>query len=327
MSLPVLSDAMLFAVLVFVAAVLLSLSLTTPTLGSEAKSLKRTRERVRSLMGSMTPEATSLLLKREQQTLSPIALAMQKLPQLDGLATMLRQLGSKTPAFAVVLGCVGLGVASFLLLLFLRAPIIPLLAIPFAVAYLPIFVIKWRRDKRIDKFEEQLPEALAMMARAMRAGLPFAEALRSVAQEMPAPLGSEFSTVFADINYGLGVKDGLLSLLTRMPSLSLQTMVTAVLVQRETGGNLAEILEKIAVVIRSREKLFRKVKSLSAEGRMSGWVLVMIPLILGLTLAVTSPTYMPMLLGDPLGQKLLWTMFGLLGVGVIWIRKIINIQV
>lgn len=327
MDLPNLPDSVLFAILVFIAAVLLALTLTTPTVGSEAMSLKRTRERIKSLMTTLTPEATSLLLKRQQDELSPLAKLMQTFPGIESLSTLLKQLGSKTPAHMVLAGCAALAAATFMLLLLFRAPIIPLLVLPLIVGYLPIFNLNYKRQKRIDLFEEQLPEALSMMARAMRAGLPFADALRATAAEMPEPLGPEFTAVFADITYGLGVKDGLVNLMTRVPSLSLQTMVTAVLVQRETGGNLSEILEKIAEVVRGRHKLYRKVKSLSAEGRMSAWVLVMIPLLLGVLISFSSPTYLPLLLKDPIGQKMLWTMFGLLFVGVLWIRKIINIQV
>lgn len=327
MDLPNIPDSVLFAILVFIAAVLLALTLTTPTLGSEAMSGKRTRERIRSLMGTLTPEAASLLLKREQQELTPLGRVMQTFPGIGELTTILKQLGSKTPPHLVLFGCLVLGGVVFLLLLVLRAPILVALVAPFPIGYMPVFVLRWKRDKRINDFEEQLPEALAMMSRAMRAGLPFADALRSTASEMPAPLGPEFTAVFADITYGLGVKDGLINLMTRVPSLSLQTMVTAVLVQRETGGNLSELLEKLAAVIRSRQKLYRKVKSLSAEGRMSAWVLVMIPLLLGVMISFSSPTYLPLLLKDPTGQKMLWTMFGLMLVGVIWIRKIINIQV
>jgi tight adherence protein B len=327
MDLPNIPDSLLFAILVFIAAVLLALTLTTPTVGSEAMSLKRTRERIKSLMSTLTPEATSLLLKRQQDELSPLAKLMQTFPGIESLSTLLKQLGSKTPAHMVLAGCAALAAVTFVLLLLFRAPIIPVLVLPLMVGYLPIFNLKFKRQKRIDLFEEQLPEALSMMARAMRAGLPFADALRATAAEMPEPLGPEFTAVFADITYGLGVKDGLVNLMTRVPSLSLQTMVTAVLVQRETGGNLSEILEKIAAVVRGRHKLYRKVKSLSAEGRMSAWVLVMIPLLLGVLISFSSPTYLPLLLKDPIGQKMLWTMFGLLLVGVLWIRKIINIQV
>lgn len=327
LELPNIPDSLLFAILVFIAAVLLSLTLTTPTMGSEAMSGKRTRERIKTLLDTLTPEATTLLLKREREEETPLSRMMQGFPGMEELRTILKQLGSKTPPHVVLFGCGVLAAVVFVLLLLFRAPVLAMLTIPLLIGYLPVVALRMKRDKRLDQFEEQLPEALIMMARAMRAGLPFADALRSTASEMPAPLGPEFSAVFADITYGLGVKDGLINLMARVPSLSLQTMVTAVLVQRETGGNLSELLEKLAAVIRGRQKLYRKVKSLSAEGRMSAWVLVMIPLLLGVMISFSSPTYLPLLLKDPIGQNMLWTMLGLLVVGVIWIRKIIHIQV
>lgn len=326
MSLPF-STTGLFIVLIFLAAFLLSLALTTPVFGSDASSLKKTRERIKGLTSKMEPETSSLLLKRDQQNLSALGAWLHELPQIQDLARLLRQLDNRTPAHVFAIGCVVLALVMFLALTIVGAPILAALPLGIGAGFLPVMKLTHARKQRLEKFEGQLPEAMSMMARAMRAGLPFADALKTTGTEMPDPMGAELRSVFSDINYGLGVKDGLLNLLTRVPSVSLQTMVTAVLVQRETGGNLAEILEKIAAVVRGRHKLRRRIKSLSAEGRMSAWVLVMIPLGLAAVISISSPTYLPLLLNDPLGQKLLWGALAGLIIAVYWMRQIINIRV
>jgi tight adherence protein B len=144
---------------------------------------------------------------------------------------------------------------------------------------------------------------------------------------MDQPIAKEFELTFSDLNYGNDVRRALLGLLKRVPSVTVMALVTSVLVQRETGGNLAEILDQIAKVVRGRFKFERKVRTLSAEGRVSAWVLAMVPLGLIVILSIASPNYLPILLTNPVGHKLLVTasILGLLGIA--WIRRIIRIEV
>jgi tight adherence protein B len=144
---------------------------------------------------------------------------------------------------------------------------------------------------------------------------------------MDDPVAAEFELTFGDINYGNDVRKAMLGLLSRVPSVSVMALVTSILVQKETGGNLAEILEKISIVIRGRFRLQRKVQTYSAEGRMSAWVLAMVPLVLFVTLWFTTPEYLPVLLDDPRGQKMIIYGFFSGVVGIFWIRKIIRIEV
>src|SRR5262249_52058696 len=153
------------------------------------------------------------------------------------------------------------------------------------------------------------------------------QALKLVSEDMDDPIGHEFDLVFSEINYGGDVRAALLGLLERVPSVSVMAMVTAVLVQKETGGNLAETFERITAVIRGRFKLARRVKTLSAGGRMSAWILALLPPILFSTVPFTSPDYLPVLVNNPVGKNLIAAAVVLGVIGILWIRKIIRIRV
>jgi tight adherence protein B len=192
---------------------------------------------------------------------------------------------------------------------------------------LPFLKMARDRTARIQKIEEQLPEAVDMMKRALRAGHPFSGAIKLVSEELEAPLGKEFATTFADLNYGNDVRRAMLGLLQRVPSVPVMALVTSVLVQKETGGNLAEILGQIASVVRGRFRLERKIRTLSAEGRLSAWILALVPLVMFVVISIIAPDYLPTLTKDPLGQKLIMV-GGVMGViGLFWIRSIIRIDV
>ncbi|MNV64929.1 Bacterial type II secretion system protein F domain protein [compost metagenome] len=148
-----------------------------------------------------------------------------------------------------------------------------------------------------------------------------------MAEEHKGPVAHEFGLTFSDINYGNDVRRAMLGLLERMPSMTVMMLVTSILIHRETGGNLTEVLERLSQLIRGRFRFQRKVKTLSAEGRMSAWILVAIPFVLAAVILFTTPKYMPLLLNDPVGHKLILWAFGAMLVGIFWIRKIIRIQV
>jgi len=192
---------------------------------------------------------------------------------------------------------------------------------------LPLLKIRRDRTARFEKFEEQLPDCIDIMRRALLAGHPFTTSLKLVAQDVDEPAAREFELTFSDLSYGNDVRRAMLGLLARVPSVTVMALVTSVLVQKETGGNLAEILKQISGVIRGRFRFHRKVKTMSAEGRMSAWVLALVPLGLFAFLSIANPTYLPMMLEDPTGQKMaafaaLWSM-----IGIFVIRRIIRIDV
>jgi tight adherence protein B len=192
---------------------------------------------------------------------------------------------------------------------------------------LPFLKIARDRAQRFAKFEEQLPDAIDVMRRALMAGHPFNAALKLVAEDMRDPVAREFDLTFADINYGNDVRRALLGLLARVPSVTVMAFVTAVLVQKETGGNLAEILDQISTVIRERFRFQRRVRTLSAEGRMSAWVLAMVPLIMFGAMSVSNPNYLPLLFEEEIGRQLALFAFVWGAIGIYLIRRIIRIEV
>lgn len=321
------TDQTIFLVMVFAAVVLLAIALIAPTFGTDAHIARQLRRRVREVEDALDPAAVSLLGEKYFRELSPIGKAMQRLPGMAGLARLVDQAGLKTPAYRVVLQAAGLALGAGVIVAALTKG--PLFGLPAAAAafFLPILNIRLKRNRRIALFEEQLPDALSVTSRALRAGLPFTEAMRFVAEESAEPIAGEFRTAYSDINYGMSTKLAFLALLERVPSMSFMTVVTVVVIQRETGGNMAEILDKIAAVVRGRFRLQRRVRTLSAEGRMSAWILVLVPFVLAGAMFVTQPDYLPGLTKDPLGRWLILGACVNMVAGILWIRKIIRIEV
>jgi tight adherence protein B len=321
------NEMMIFAVMVGVAVFLLSQSVVVQAFGDNTKVRKRLQQRLKEIEASdETDSYSSLLREKYLRRLSPFERQLESMPGMERLARLLEQAGYSVVAYRVVLIAIALGiVVSAIGWSFTHSLIWTGLGACLGLA-LPFLKLKRDRKDRIDKFEEQLPDAIDSMKRALKAGLPFAATLKSVAEDMDDPVAREFELTFADINYGNDARRAMLGLLQRMPSLAVMAFVTAVLVQKETGGNLAEILEQISSVIRARFRFFRKVRTLSAEGRLSAWILALVPFVLFIVITVTTPEYLPVLLDDPMGVKLI-TFGGVMGiVGIFWIRKIIRID-
>jgi tight adherence protein B len=194
-------------------------------------------------------------------------------------------------------------------------------------AALPIAYVARKRKKRLLKINEQLPDTLELLARSLSVGHAFSESLRQVATEMPEPVAGEFLTTFEEQKLGLGIKLALDRLTERVPVLDLRLCVTAMHIQRETGGNLAEILEKVAQTIRERYKLMEDFRTMTTSSRTSGWVLCAIPFLLVLALTAIDPDYMSILLHDPRGHYVI--AFGIVWqiLGIITIKKIMDIKV
>ncbi|MGH8569847.1 MAG: type II secretion system F family protein, partial [Gammaproteobacteria bacterium] len=286
-------EHVIFAGMVFVAVSLLATSLIVPAFGTEAQAAKRLRSRIRGVMDSHDPATAQLLRDRYLRDLSPLERSFEGLPGMQRLAEMIEQAGRKIPAYKVVLIALGLALAAGVLVGMVTHQSLfglPAAAIAFG---LPFMKILHERNQRLALFEEQLPEALNIMSRAMRAGHPFVETLKLVGEEMHDPIATEFRTAFTDLNYGMSTKAAFMGLLARIPSVSLMAVTTAVLVQRETGGNMAEVLDKIAAVVRGRFRFQRRVRTLSAEGRLSAWILSLVPFVLAGALWLSSPDYLP----------------------------------
>ena len=177
------------------------------------------------------------------------------------------------------------------------------------------------------KFEELLPEAIDLMSRGLKAGHAVNSAIEMVSQETPEPVGTEFRRIFEEQNFGLPMREALINMAKRVPLEDVQFLVTAMLVQRETGGNLAEILDKTTYVIRERFRLRGQLRIYTAQGRLTGWILSALPFFLFAVLDFLNPDYEGILLQDPTGQKLLCAGVGLMAIGWFAIRKVIDIKV
>jgi tight adherence protein B len=192
---------------------------------------------------------------------------------------------------------------------------------------LPFVLLSFKRTRRLRAFEEQFPDGLDLISRALKAGHAFATGLKMIADEMPEPVGPEFRKTFDEQNFGLPLKDALDNLTMRIPSLDVRFFATAVLIQRETGGNLAEILENLAHVVRERFKILRQVRVYTAHGRFTGYVLLALPAVLCIALSFINPEHMNLLFRERMGQMMLLGALGLQTAGYVWIKQVIKIEV
>ena len=321
------SGLIIFLTLLGGAVFLLSQVLIVPAFGSDARTRKLLRRKLQEIDAvDAQREVASLLRQKYLRELSPFARRLEDLPQMEELGRVIEQSGVAILAHRLVLVAVVLaGLAAFVALFVTGNPILALLALVAGGAAPFVYVFRKRRA-RLEKFEEQLPDAVDVMKRALRAGHPFSTCIKLVAEDMDEPISREFEQTFADVNYGNDLRRALLGMLMRVPSSNLMAVVTAVLIQKETGGNLAEIFERISQVIRNRFRFGRRVKTLSAEGRLSAWILTLVPIVLFGVLWITTPTYLPPLLENPTGQKMLAFAVVMMVVAVYWMRKIIRID-
>jgi tight adherence protein B len=214
------------------------------------------------------------------------------------------------------------------LLMAVRSPL-PLVTVPLGLAagWLPIAYVRYRAQRRVAKFEEQFPEAIELMARALRAGHAMTTGLALVAEELPDPVGTEFRLVYDRQNFGMSMPDALHHFANRVPLLDARFFVTAVLTQRESGGNLAEILDNLAHVVRERFKILRQVRVHTAHGRFTGYVLLALPAALAVALMFINPEHMKLLFQEKMGQTMIMGAIVMQSVGYVWIRQIIKIEV
>jgi tight adherence protein B len=196
-----------------------------------------------------------------------------------------------------------------------------------AVACIPFGVVSYLRQKRLQKFEERFPEALDLLGRAVRAGHAFTTGLEMIAKESSEPIASEFRTTFEEQNFGLPLRDALLNMTERIPSIDVRFFVTALLIQKETGGNLAEILDSLSRVIRDRFRIYREVRVRTAQGRLTAGILIALPIFMMIVLMVLNPSYMKVLFQDPRGSLILSVAAIMQVIGSMLIWKIIHIEV
>jgi tight adherence protein B len=230
------------------------------------------------------------------------------------------------PAKLILFSAV-LGLGSYLVSGFFYRLIYISLPIGIAATFIPLAVVAWKRKRRLRKFEEHFPEALDLLGRAVRAGHAFTTGLEMISSECAEPLAGEFRTTFEEQNFGLPMRDALMNLAERVPLIDVRFFVTALLIQKETGGNLAEILDGLSRVIRDRFRLYREVQVRTAQGRLTAAILIALPIIMVIGLSILNPTYMRVLFDDPKGPLIISTAGGMQIVGSAILWKIIHFEV
>ena len=281
----------------------------------------------KSLAGAGDEDTTDIL---KQEVLSEVPWLneiLQMVPFSTRLRRLLYQADSHWTVAKLIFGSLFVAacatwVASF------RVPAFGLAVIlGFVAGSVPYGYLVWKKGARMKKFEELLPDAIDLMSRGLKAGHAVNSAIEMVSQEVPDPVGTEFRRTFEEQNFGLPMREALLNLARRVPMPDVQFVITAMLVQRETGGNLAEILDKTTVVIRERFRLRGQLRIYTAQGRMTGWILSALPFFLFFILDFLNPDYEGIMLHDPTGQKLLYAGCAMMVIGWFAIRKVIDIKV
>lgn len=319
----------IIAGLVFAAVIFLVeglFSWWSSTRGAEAVRLER-RLRLLSAGAHGSGEQISILKKRHLSESEAIERLLQGVPRVHALDRMLAQSGLNWSVARFCTYTLTAFVAVSIGALVLRLPSMLAFALGVLAMLLPLFIVTSRRRRRLAQLETQLPEAADLIGRALRAGHAFPSAMQMAGDEMPDPIGGEMRATFDEINYGVPVNEALMNLATRVPLTDLRYFVIAVLVQRESGGNLAEILGNISYIIRERLKLLGRIRVLSAEGRLSAWILGLLPLAVGAVLSVVNPSYLMVLFTDPAGLLMLGVAAVMSLIGVVWMRAIIKIRV
>jgi tight adherence protein B len=271
------------------------------------------------------PEAQSFVRAESE---GPVP-ALDRLLRGSGssLSALVEQSGVATTPSTIIVAMIVTAVASGLMAaVFVRYPASWLVA-ALAGGFLPIGFLMRRRSVRLKRFEEQFPEALDLLSRAIRAGHAFQTAMGMVADELPAPVGLEFKKSFDQQNFGLPLKDTLRELTERVPIVDVKFFATAISIQRETGGNLAEILDNLAHVVRERFKILRQVRVHTAHGRFTGYVLLALPAALGIVLSFINPEHMELLFNERMGQQMILGAIVMQTIGFVWIRQVIKIEV
>ena len=273
-----------------------------------------------------TPEQ-EILRKRKLSEVAWMQSLLASLSNLGGLEKLLQQANSKMPIGVFLLLSACLGMIGCLIGAFKDWGMLGGVLLGLVGVLLPWVFIKMKRKKRFGEFERQLPEALDLMARALRAGHAFSVGMKMVGDEFPDPIGPEFERTVEEISFGIDVPEALRNLTGRVDCVDLKFFVTALSVQRETGGNLAEIIEAISRLIRQRYELFGRIDALSAEGKLSGYILFALPFVMAGVLWFLNEEYMSLLFEDPLGHMMIGGALFMMCIGAYVMRNMCQIKV
>jgi len=294
--------------------------------GPEARKIEK-RLQAFSAASDRTPQA-HLAKERMLSEVPWLQRMLLTLPRAHRLDRFILQAGLDWTVSSFLLACGALGVFAFFTTVWMaRQPVLLAIAVGIGAAMLPVMYLQRQRSRRLARMEKQLPEALDLVTRALRAGHSFASGLQMIGEEMADPIASEFRMVADEVNFGVSLQQALTNLSERVPLTDLRYFVVAVLIQRDSGGNLTEVLGNLSRLIRERLKLLARVRVLSSEGRLSAWILGLMPFALGALMNVFNPEFMSPLWTDPIGQTVVKYMLALMLVGIVILRKIVKIRV
>jgi tight adherence protein B len=286
------------------------------------------RQRLKQAAPIATSTKSSRLLKPLQQFSSVASLnaGLTRLARISQpLQKNITQAGLTMSVSTLLLSSVFLAAAVYLAVRYLVFSSMLAMAAAAAASFVPFMYVKRARNKRLNTFEEQFPEAVDLLGRALRAGHAFTTGVLMAAEEIPAPVGDEFKKLYDQQNFGMPLPDALHGFAERIPLIDARFFATAVLTQRETGGNLGEVLDNLASVIRERFKVKRQVRVLTAHGRITGWILAGFPPALAAAMFAIAPQHMKLLITDPLGIKMIVGALVLQVTGTLIIRKLVDI--
>jgi tight adherence protein B len=316
--------------LAFVAALALADGLFALWSSFNLQRKVKVSRRLRALnVNTPQEEAISLLREVRLSEVPSLDRLLKRVPGFQRLHTQLEQAGLDTTVARFLTLQALLTVIVFALLAkFTPAPLVVIPGIALAVGIgLPRLQLLRARRERLRRFTELLPDTMDYIARSMRAGNPFTASLKSAANEMPEPIAGELRTCFEEMNFGVDLEQALRHLGERNGSEELKYFITAVLIQRTTGGNLAEVLGRIATVMRSRSAMVREIAAISAEMNYSSKVLIALPFVMALMLSVVNPTYLRVLIDHPIGLYLIGIQIALMSMGWYVIRQMINFRI
>jgi tight adherence protein B len=321
---------MLLSFLVFLFGLFLVLgAYLLATHGSDAKRERLQKRLSEALMHSSHTEDLEVVLARNE-LMSEIPWLNRSLIRVQAALQLKRMLDQAdlhiTPSRLIMFSGMA-GMLAALAASVLSISILLMIGAGVAAAAIPFIHVWWTRKKRFDRFLEHLPDSLDLMSRALSAGHAFSEAMHMVSSEMPEPIATEFRKTYEEQNLGLSLKLALENLTQRIPLLDLRMCVTAVLIQRETGGNLAEILEKVAYTIRERFRIMGDLKTLTTSSRMSAWLLCGLPIFVTIIITAMNPDYMAVLWKDYRGHYLIAAALFLQVTGMLIVRKILKIKI
>ena len=287
----------------------------------------RAIERVQSWSSSVESTSSEIVRKNSLSDIPWLNDLLKRVRRLQVLKELHQQADCRTPLGVFVLVAVLLALIGMSLALSMRQTFLFAVLLGALLGAIPYGYLLWRKSQRLAMFERQLPEALELVSRALRAGHAFSVGLKMVGDEASDPIGKEFRRVFDEVSMGVALQQALDNMTHRIDSVDLRFFTTSVLVQRETGGNLAEIIDSLAGLIRQRFELQLKVKALSAEGRISAVILLGLPIVVGAVLFKTSPDYMGLLFTDPIGRNFATIGSIMMVVGAAMMKRMVKIKV